>query len=58
MAISTLVDEILFTVKSTPMYQIPTPKTFSFKPDNWPQWKRRFERSCQSSGLQLQEEQI
>lgn len=43
---------------SAPVYQIQSPEAFSFKPDDWPRWRRRFERFRQASGLQKQEETI
>ena len=32
-------------------YQVPPPERFSFKPENWPRWIRRFERFRKATGL-------
>jgi len=38
-----------------PPYQVQMPENFSFRPDDWPKWKRRFERFREASGLSKQE---
>ena len=41
-------------------YQIPALEKFSFKPEEWPRWIRRFERFRQASGLatKMEENQV
>ena len=38
-------------------YQIPALQKFSFKPEEWPRWIRRFERFRQASGLATKTEE-
>ncbi|XP_064622558.1 uncharacterized protein LOC135484804 [Lineus longissimus] len=41
-------------------YQVQPPEKFNFKPDDWPKWKRRFNRFREASGLSTksQENQV
>ena len=44
-------------VMITTTYQVAPPETFSFKPDEWPKWIRRFERFRKASGLDTKDEE-
>ncbi|XP_064470170.1 uncharacterized protein K02A2.6-like [Ornithodoros turicata] len=44
------------TPVTTTSYKIAPPDSFSFKPNEWPAWKRRFLRFLSASGLQGQKE--